>query len=398
MLTLEAKLYGKTEQFKALDDAIRTAQFIRNYCIRHWMDNAGVGQYDLSALTKDLAKQFAWCKKLNSSARQASAERAWASIKRFYDNCKKQIPGKKGYPRFKKNVRSVEYKKSGWKLSEDRKTITLTDGFKAGTFKLRGGYDLHFYSISQIKRVRIVRRSDGYYVQICIDVERKVKHNFTGKVTGIDLGLEHFYTDAEGNQVNNPRYLRKSEKRLKRLQKRLSKKAKGGKNREKARQKLAKQHLRISRQRKDWLVKLASALVQSHDLIAYEDLQVKNLVKNHCLAKSINDASWGIFTNWLDYYAKIHGIVCVAVAPQYTSINCSSCGEEVRKTLSTRTHKCLCGLVLNRDHNAAINILAKGLEMLGIVLPNTVGRTEINAWGETNLCLIGVTQLDKLIR
>ena len=145
-------------------------------------------------------------------------------------------------------------------------------------------------------------------------------------------------------------------------------------------------------------MKLASALVQSHDLIVYEDLQVKNLVKNHCLAKSINDASWGIFTNWVDYYAKIQGIVCLAVAPQYTSINCSSCGKEVQKTLSTRTHKCLCGLVLNRDHNAALNILAKGLEMLGIVLPNTVGRTEINAWGETNLCLIGATQLDKLIR
>ncbi|MBE9228255.1 transposase [Phormidium sp. LEGE 05292] len=110
------------------------------------------------------------------------------------------------------------------------------------------GYDLHFYSVEQIKRVRIVRRSDGYYAQLCIDVERKVRHDFTEQVTGIDLGLEHFYTDAAGNQVDNPRYLRKSEKYLKRLQKRLSKKAKGGKNREKARQKLAKQHLRISRQ------------------------------------------------------------------------------------------------------------------------------------------------------
>jgi putative transposase len=398
MLVLEAKLYGKSEQFKIIDEMIRTAQFIRNRCIRHWMDNRGVGQYDLSALTKDLAKEFPWCGKLNSSARQASAERAWASVKRFYDNCRKKVPGKKGFPQFKKNVRSIEFKVSGWKLSDDRKRITLTDKFKAGTFKLRGGYDLHFYSIDQIKRVRIVRRADGYYVQLCVDVERYAEHEFTGKVKGIDLGLESFYTDSDGKHIENPRLLRKSEKRLKRLQKRVSKRNKGGRNREVARQKLARQHLRVSRQRQDWLCKLASALVASNDLIAYEDLQVKNLVKNHHLAKSISDASWSIFTNWIDYYCKIHGIVCVAVPPQYTSQDCSACGEKVKKSLSTRTHKCRCGANLHRDHNAAINILAKALKMLGKELPSTVGRTGTNAWGETSLYLIQETALDKLIR
>jgi len=398
MLVLEAKLYGKAEQFKIIDEMIRTAQFIRNRCIRHWMDNKGVGQYDLSALTKDLAKEFPWCLKLNSSARQASAERAWNSVKRFYDNCRKKISGKKGFPRFKKNVRSVEYKVSGWKLSDDRKQITFTDKFKAGTFKLRGGYDLHFYSIDQIKRVRIVRRADGYYVQICVDVERKIEHQFTGKVTGIDLGLESFYTDSDGKHIENPRLLRKSEKRLKRLQKRVFKRQKGGKNRNKVRQKLARQHLKVSRQRKDWLVKLASALVASNDLIAYEDLQVRNLVKNHHLAKSISDASWSIFTLLVDYYCKIHGIVCVAVPPQYTSQDCSGCGERVKKSLSTRTHKCKCGTELHRDHNAAINILAKALKMLGKQLPSTVGRTGTNDWGENTLYLDLETVLDKVTR
>jgi putative transposase len=398
MLVLEAKLYGKSEQFKIIDEMILTAQFIRNRCIRHWMDNKGIGQYDLSALTKDLAKEFAWCGKLNSSARQASSERAWASIKRFYDNCRQKVAGKKGFPRFKKNVRSVEFKVSGWKLSENRKQIKFTDKFKAGTFKLRGGYDLHFYSINQIKRVRIVRRADGYYVQLCVNVERKVEHEFTGKVAGIDLGLESFYTDSDGNRIENPRLLRKSEKRLKILQKRVSKRQKGGENRNKAKQKLASLHLRVSRQRKDWLVKLASALVASNDLIAYEDLQVKNLVKNHHLAKSISDASWSIFTNWVDYYCKIHGIVCVAVPPQYTSPDCSGCGEKVKKTLSTRTHKCKCGTELHRDHNAALNVLAKALKMLGLEYQTTVGRTESHAWGETSLYLIQETDLNKLIR
>ena len=398
MLVLEAKLYGKLEQFKVIDEMIRTAQFIRNRCIRHWMDNKGIGQYDLSALTKDLAKEFAWCGKLNSSARQAAAERAWASIKRFYDNCRQKVAGKKGFPRFKKNVRSVEFKVSGWRLSDHRKQITFTDKFKAGTFRLRGGYDLHFYSIDQIKRVRIVRRADGYYVQLCVDVERKVEHEFTGKVTGIDLGLESFYTDSDGNHIENPRWLRKSERRLKRLQKRVSKRQKGGKNTGKARQKLAKQHLRVGRQRKDWLVKLASALVASADLIAYEDLQVKNLVKNHHLAKSISDASWSIFTNWVDYYCNMHGIVCVAVPPQYTSQDCSGCGEKVKKSLSTRTHKCKCGTELHRDHNAALNVLAKALKMLGLEHKTTVGRTESNAWGENALYLDLETVLGKVTR
>ncbi len=121
-----------------------------------------------------LAKEFEWAKKLNSMARQASAERAWSAISRFYDNCKKKVPGKKGYPNFKKEQThgSVEYKTTGWKLSSDRRYITFSDGFEAGTFKMWGTRVLHFYQVKQFKRVRVVRRADGYYVQFCIDQER----------------------------------------------------------------------------------------------------------------------------------------------------------------------------------------------------------------------------------
>ncbi|MFM6877326.1 MAG: RNA-guided endonuclease TnpB family protein, partial [Microcystis panniformis] len=105
------------------------------------------------------------------TARQASAERAWSAIARFYDNCKKKVKGKKGYPKFQKNNRSVEYKNSGLKLSEDRKKITFTDKKNIGTVKLKGTRDLNFYPIDQIKRVRIVKRADGYYVQFCLSVD-----------------------------------------------------------------------------------------------------------------------------------------------------------------------------------------------------------------------------------
>lgn len=391
MLVFEAKLEGKSEQYERLDEAIRTARFIRNSCIRYWMDTPGVGRYDLSAYCVVLAKEFPWASKLNSMARQASAERAWSAIARFFDNCKKAKPGKKGFPRFKKHEThgSVEYKTCGWKLSEDRRNITFTDGFKAGIFKLWGNRDLHFYQLSQVKRVRVVRRADGYYVQFCIDAERNEKREPTGKTIGLDVGLTHFYTDSDGNTVENPRHLRKSERSLKKLNRRLSRTQKGSKNRAKARNRLSRKHLKVSRRRKDFAVKLARCVVQSNDLVAYEDLQVRNMVKNKKLSKSISDAAWTAFRNWIEYFGKVFGVATVAVPPHYTSQNCSSCGKVAKKSLSQRTHICPhCGFVLDRDWNAARNILELGLR--------TVGHTETsNASGDIDKSLNEETLLNK---
>ncbi|MFB2921888.1 MULTISPECIES: RNA-guided endonuclease InsQ/TnpB family protein [Aerosakkonema] len=382
MLVFEAKLEGIKQQYERLDEAIRTARFVRNSCIKYWIDNKGIGKYELSAYCAVLAKQFSWAGKLNSQARQASAERAWISIARFYDNCKKGKPGKKGFPKFKKHQThgSVEYKTTGWKLSEDRRNITFTDGFEAGCFKLWGTRDLHFYQLKQIKRVRVVRRADGYYAQICLDVERVEKREPTGKTIGLDVGLTHFYTDSDGQTVENPRHLRKSEKALRRLSKKLSGTPKGSKNRAKARNRLSRKHLKVSRQRKDFAVKLARCVIQSNDLVAYEDLQVRNMMKNRRLAKSISDAAWTAFRQWLEYFGKVFGVVTVAVPPHYTSQNCSSCGEVIKKSLSQRTHRCHhCGFVLDRDWNAAINILEFALR--------TVGHTgTLNASGDIDLC------------
>jgi putative transposase len=406
MLVFEFKAYGKSAQIAAIDDAIRTAKFVRNSCIRLWMDVKGTGKNDLQKYCAVLAANFTSANELNSMARQASAERAWSSISRFYDNCKKGIPGKKGYPQFQKDCRSVEYKTSGWKLADNRKSITFSDKKGIGRLKLKGTRDLHFYQINQIKRVRLVKRADGVYVQFCIDVDRSEnivgagsqisslsnvdpnKPAPTGNTIGLDVGLKEYYTDSDGTMVENPKFLRIGEKVLKRSQRRISRRVKGSKNRGKARQICGLRHLKISRQRKDHAVKLARCVIQSNDLIAYEDLRIKNMVKNHCLAKSINDASWYQFRVWIEYFAKVFKRVTVAVNPQYTSLECSSCGEVVKKTLSTRTHVCKCGCSMDRDENAARNILSRGLGTVGHT--GTFALDASNAWGDESSTLVGV--------
>ncbi len=394
MLVLEMKIYAKQAQYDAMDEAIRTAQFIRNKAVRYWMDNKGVGKYELSAYCKVLAAEFPWADELNSMARQSSADRAWAAISRFYNNCKKKIPGKKGYPKFKKHSRSVEYKTTGWKLSDDRKHITFSDKKNIGKVKLKGTRNLLWYSKKQIKRVRIVRRADGYYCQFLLNVDTSEKLKPSYAEIGLDVGLNYFYTDDKGNQVENPRFYRKGEKALNRFNRRKSKKyVKGAKpqskNYHKARKRYALKHLKISRQRKDHAVKLshcvgrvprleasgvARCVITSNDVVAYEDLRIANMVKNHNLAKSITDAGWYQFRVWLEYYGEKFGKITIAVPPQYTSVNCSECGAKVTKTLSTRTHKCKCGCILDRDENAARNILSIGL--------NTAGHVGFKAWGD----------------
>ena len=373
MLILEYKARVNQVQQRAIDEAIRTTQFIRNKAIRLWMDTQGINQYALNCYCAQLVQDYPFAARLNSMARQAAAERAWQSIARFYDNCQKKKPGKKGYPRFQKDNRSVEYKTSGWKLEPDGQHIRFTDGMGMGTVRLIGTRSIETFPLSHIKRVRLVKRADGYYVQFAVQANRQIAHVSTGIQRGIDMGLKVFYMDSQGQAVANPRYLRKAEQKLKRLHRRKDRKKKDSKNRKKAIKRLAKGYLRVSRQPKDFACKQASALISSSDLIAYETLQIANLVKNHHLAKSISDAAWGQFLSWARYYGVLHGISVIAVPPHCTTQDCSGilpdgtpCRERVQKSLSVRTHVCpSCGLVLDRDENAALNILRAALCTLG---------------------------------
>lgn len=361
MLVLEYKLIASKKQQEVIGEALRVTQFIRNKALRLWFDDRSLQPFALNRYCAVLAKEYEFAGLLNSQARQAAAERAAYAIQRYL---KPDVKGKKSAkPKFQKECRSVEYKITGWKLSLDRKQITFTDKLKIGTMKMLGTRDLCAHDIDLIKRVRILRRADGDYVQFCLNVNRTEPQEPTGKTIGLDMGLKYFYTDSNGLTVDCPKFLRQAEKKIKRAQRKHSRKVKGSSNRRKSKNILGRKHLKVQRQRKDFAIKLARCVVKSNDFVAIEDLQVRNMIKNHCLAKSFSDAALGMFSSYLGYYGSVFGKPVVKVAPHYTSQDCSRCGSKVWKSLSERTHTCRCGCVLDRDHNAALNILAKGLAL-----------------------------------
>ena len=428
MFVLEYKLRGKESQYRAIDEAIRTVQFVRNKCLRYWQDNIGVGQKDLYKHTTVLRKEFSFVKDLNSTACQQASERTWTAILKFYTNCKNQSGRKKaerskggnlrvrrtraadathlefpsrwnghqaGYPKYSQRTRSVEFKKSGWKLNRDTKRITFTDGKNMGQLKLIGSRDLYYFQEWQIQRVRIVRKADGYFVQLMLkldprDITPQLKP--THKCVAIDVGLKYFYADSNGNTVDCPKYYRTSEKSLNKLNRRKSRKFKTGQKQSnnyiKARIRYAKRHLKVSRQREEFAKEKALRLIQSNDLIAYEDLKVKNLVRNKKLAKSINDAAWSNLRKWIEYFGVKYGRLTIAVSPHYTTSDCPNCGQRIKKSLSTRTHVCSCGIEpMDRDYAASLNILKKATQGHWGSWSDEI--LDLNAWGDPTSILVG---------
>lgn len=393
MIVLEYKVKGKKAQYVAIDDAIRTTQFVRNKALRYWMDadrELKIDRFVFNKYSTQLRKEFSFVADLNAMAVQSAAERGWSAISRFYDNCKSKKTGSprresrslKGYPRFQKDCRSVEYKTSGWRLDETKRRITFTDKKSIGELKLLGKWDIQAYQIKDIKRVRLVRRADGYYAQFCVGVDVIDVQAKTEQEIGLDVGIESFYSDSNGHREPNPKFLRNAEKSIKKSQRHIYKKLKGSSGRRKARKVYAKKHLTVSRQRNEHAKRIARCVVKSNDLVAYEDLRVSNMVKNHCLAKSISDASWYLFRQWIEYFAVKFDKLAVAVPPHYTSQKCSSCGLIVKKSLSTRTHNCMCGCELHRDVNAAKNILNLARARDGQFQSNAVGVGVNTLFGE----------------
>lgn len=218
------------------------------------------------------------------------------------------------------------------------------------------------------KTVTISQEADGWYAILsCADVPAQPLP-LTGKETGIDVGLKVFLITADGQAVENPRLHRRGERKLKKAQQRVSRRKQGSHRRRKAVGLLGKQHQTVKRQRADFHHKTALTLLRQYDTIYLEELRVANMVRNHHLAQSISDAGWAQFRTILEAKAACAGRRVVAVPPAYTSQDCSGCGERVPKSLCVRTHVCpSCGLVLDRDENAARNIQWAGQALRGVV-------------------------------
>ena len=212
-----------------------------------------------------------------------------------------------------------------------------------------------------LKQVTILRKPSGWYALFTVELPIEVPEPTARRAIGIDVGLHHALALSNGTLVDSPRFLREAQAKKRRLQRSLDRKKRGSKNRAKARHLLAKHEEHIANQRRDWWHKVTAELIATYDVIAIEDLNLKFMTRNHKQSYAAHDVALGIFYDLLDYKAESAGVEVVRVNPAYTSQDCSGCGHRVPKLLSERVHRCpKCGLTLDRDVNAALNILSAG--------------------------------------
>jgi putative transposase len=326
-----------------------------------------ISRYAQEAELKGIRADFPEYAAIHSHILQDVLARLDKTYQAFFRRVKAgQAPG---FPRFQgiNRYHSFTYKEYGNGASLDNGLLILS---KIGRIAVRWSRSLD----GTPKTVTLSREPDGWYVSFsCAEVSTQPLP-LTGQETGIDVGLKVFLITADGLVIDNPRHHRQAEKRLVKAQRVVSRRQKGSKRRKKAVNRCARRHQTVKRQRADFHHKTALHLLKTYDTLYLEDLRVANMVRNRHLAKSISDAGWAQFRTILEGKAVYAGRRVIAVPAQYTTQDCSGCGERVLKSLSVRTHVCpACGLVLDRDENAARNILAAGSQWAGQALRGLAG-------------------------
>lgn len=357
------RLYPSKLQDESLAHLLDIARAFYNAGLQErrdaWKYGISINYYDQANQLKEIRNTTTEYALLNYSATQDVLRRLDKTFKSFFRRVK--AGGKVGYPRFKGRDRFnciiFPAYGDGIKLRDNRLYVQ-----NVGLVKIK----MHRSLEGRINTVTIKRDCDKWYAVFSNTVEVKPLPA-SDKQVGIDVGLESFAVTSDGEVIDNLRYFREAQAGLRKAQRKVSRRKKGSHNRHKAVALLAKHHLKVKNQRKDFAHKVARNIVNTYGFIAVEDLQIKNIVRNHCLARSISDAAWGQFLGITAYKAENAGRQFVRVNPYGTSQMCSNCGADVPKSLSIRIHRCsYCGAVLPRDFNAALNILALGRRAWGI--------------------------------
>ncbi|MFX0067699.1 MAG: RNA-guided endonuclease InsQ/TnpB family protein [Promethearchaeota archaeon] len=360
--TYKYRLYPTKQQEAVLTQWLTTCRILYNNSLAErrevWKDTKrAVTYFEQADKLKTAKKINSHLKKIHSQVLQDVLRRLDKTFKSFFRRIK--TGEKAGYPRFKGRNRydSFTYPQSGFALK--KKKLLLS---KIAKLNIRIHRPIPSEGI--VKTCTIRRDVDHWYA--CFSVELPEAKPFTPdlpreeKQIGVDVGLKNLLALSSGEIVENPCWFRRTEKMLAKEQRNFSRKEKGSNNREKQRIKVARLHRRVRNQRKDFHHKISRRLVNAYDLIVFENLMITNMVKNQHLSKSIADAGWGQLIRFTQYKAEEAGMRVECVNPRGTSQVCSGCGIAVTKTLGVRIHECpCCELRLDRDVNAAINILKR---------------------------------------